>query len=339
MPATNPSNAHPAPPPRSRPGAFRWGLAIVLLVLAGWTGWQAYRAHAQRSIREYIEEQGGAVAYDYESRELDREASQPGTIAGILGNDYTQDIVEATLRNTDRSSITDDDLTKVSTLSALEKLSISNGAEVTDEGLAALAGMPKLRILKLVRFAQVTDAGMAVLAKLPALRELELIEIPKISDGALEHAAALENLKKVTINKCRINGSGLQHIKPGGLVYVDATSCDLNDEALKHLAGAADLDELAASENKIRGTGLAHLKGLTKLTKLRLAQNPLEPTTALANLKALESLEILNLSETPIDRKGGEELSQALPKCDITITGGNYDPEDDGGKWRFGSGE
>jgi hypothetical protein len=254
-------------------------------------------------------------------------------IAGVLGKDYTQNIVEAIVRKSDRTSnFTDEDLKKISQLSALEKLSISNGADVTDEGLSALSGMSRLKSLKLVRFAQVTDAGMAVLARLPALRELELIDLPKISDAALAHAAGLEDLTKVTINNCRLSGAGLQHLKPGGLVYVDITSCEVDDEALKHLAGAAELDELAAAQNKIRGAGLAHLKDLPKLTKLRLAENPLEPATAVANLKGLASLEILNLNATPIDRKGGEELSKALPKCDITITGANYDPDE--GEWK-----
>jgi hypothetical protein len=304
----------------------------VLLILAGWAGWHAYRAYVQRSIKQYIEEQGGAFAYDFESR-----AGQPGMVASVLGNDYTHDIVEATLRKNDRSSITDEDLKKASALWALERLTISNGAEITDEGLAALAEMPKLRILRLGKLAQVTDVGMAVLARLPGLSELVLSDMPKITDATLEHAAGLENLTKVTINNCRINGSGLQHLKSAGLVYLDATSCDLNDDALEHLAGAAELDELAASQNKIRGPGLAHLKGLSKLTKLRLAENQLEQTSSVANLKAIESLEILNLSGTPIDRKGGEELSQALPKCDITITDGSYDPDE--GKWRFGNGQ
>jgi hypothetical protein len=312
-------------------------LAIVLLALAGWAGWQAYRAHAQRSVRESIEEQGGSVTYDFELREAGREPIQPGFIAGILGNDYSQDIVEINLRKTDLGGFSDEDLQQLTGLTALERLSISNGAEVTDEGLAALAKLSKLRHLKLVKFPKVTDDGLAVLARLPALRTLELIDLPKITDEALASAAELENLEKVAINNCPFNGSGWQHLRPAGLTLIDATSCEVNDESFKHLAGAAELQELAIAQNKVRGGGLSHLKDLTKLVRLRLAENPLEPAEAVTNLKSLASLELLNLNQTPLDRKAGEELSKALPKCDITITGGNYDPDE--GKWEFDSGQ
>jgi hypothetical protein len=337
MPEPNPARA-PAPSnPRSRPGPFRWAIAIVLLVLAAWAGWHTYRVFGQRSVVEHIDELGGMVTYDFEDTDPEyREAREKGAglIASVLGNDYTHDIVEVNLRTTD-GAISDEDLRKVSELSSVRKLSISNAAEVTDEGLAFLAGMPRLERLTLSKLPQVTDEGLSVLSRLPELRELQLASLPKITDEGFRHAAELANLQKVIINNCAINGSGWQYVQPKSLTWVEAISCQINDEALKHLADASQLEELSVSLNKIRGTGLAQLQNLGKLARLRLAENPLDPAEAVPHLTTLTSLEMLNLRGTPIDRKAGETLSQALPKCDITITGASYEPGEgeEEGKW------
>src|SRR5688572_14796192 len=119
-----------APEPRSRPGAFRWTVAIVLLALAAWAGWQSYKAFDQRSIVDHVEDLGGVVYYDYEVRDPanpERGASGPGVVAGWLGRDYSHDIVEVNLRTSDRGGLTDDDVRKLKSLSALRRLTISQG--------------------------------------------------------------------------------------------------------------------------------------------------------------------------------------------------------------------
>jgi len=336
MPESKSSATPPPAQPRSRPGIVRWGIAIVLLAFAGWAGWHTYRVFAQRSVAQYIDDLGGVVYYDFQDIDPDNSAERtdgPGVIASMLGNDYTHDIVDVTLRRENRGSVTDDDLRKISVLSAVRKLSISNGSEVSDEGLAVLAKMPKLQVLKLVKFPNITDGGLELIARLPDLRELELVALPKITDEGLRHAAQLANLKKLTVTNCEINGSGLQYLKTEELRLVDTTHCHLNDSALKHLSGASNLEELSVAQNEIQGDGLSHLKNLGKLSKLRLGENPLKPSMALPPLKSLSNLTLLNVAKTDIKQPEGEELSKALPQCDIFITGGSYDSEE--GKWFF----
>lgn len=338
MPDAHPSNTAPPPESRSRPGPLRWGIAIVLLALAAWAGWHTYRVFQQRSVVEHIDDLGGVVTYDFDYIDPDNRQdrpSGPNPIASLLGNDYTQQIVEVNLSSS-AGTLSDEDLKRVASLSGLRALSISNGGEITDEGLELLGRMPNLERLRLIKFANVTDAGLAVLASLPELRKLELVSLPKISDEGLQHLADLHNLRDLTISDCQIDGSGWQHVNSPGLRLMETTMCQVNDEALQHLAGASALEELSVAQNQIRGPGLSHLKGLPKLTRLRLGENPLEPVAAVPNLKELTTLELLTLSGTPLDREAGKELAQALPKCDITITEGSYDPEE--GKWDFESG-
>src|SRR5687768_15265998 len=178
-----PARINPPAPSRARskPGPVRWTIAIVLLALAAWAGWHTYKVFGQRRVAQYIDDIGGMVAYDFEDPESrDAKSSGPSFIASVLGNDYAHDIVDVNLSVTERDALTDEDLQKVSGLSAVRTLAISKGKEVTNDGLAALANMPGLRKLSLSNFPQVTDEGLAVLARLPELRELKLTTLPKI---------------------------------------------------------------------------------------------------------------------------------------------------------------
>jgi hypothetical protein len=326
-----------SPKPRNRPGVFRWTVAIVLLALAAWAGWQSYKAFDQRSIVEHVEDLGGVVYYDYEDpANRQRGISRPGVVAGWLGRDYSHDIVEVNLRTSERSGLSDDDVQKLKGLSALRRLTISQGNEITNEGLALLGKLTRLEKLTLVRLPQVDNAGLSVLARLPELREVELVSFPKISDDVLRHTGELENVHSVSFGNCPIDGTGWQHIKGLPLRVVAAEACEVSDEALAQLAEIKTLEELSLSKNKIRGPGLAHLRGLDKLTTLRLGNNPLDVESALPHLKALASLETLNLMGVSLPEEKAKELSTALPKCDITVEGGSYDPEE--GKWFFDAG-
>jgi Leucine-rich repeat (LRR) protein len=330
------TNQPAAPQTRTKPGPVRWVIAIVLLALAGWAGWHTYRVFGQRSVVNHIDELGGMVIYDYQDPEnRDANSTGPSFIASVLGDDYAHDIVDVNLSVTERKSLADEDLEKVSQLPAVHTLSASKGIEITDEGLSVLAKLPRLKRLTLSQFSQVTDDGLAVLAKLPELRELRLISLPKITDAGLRHLAELTKLEKLQISNCPINGSGWKNLQTKSLIELDASTCQINDAALEHLSGASELAELTLAQNKITGAGVAHLKSLPKLIRLRLGQNPLDPAAAVPALKTLTSLELLTMGETAISRQEGQELSKALPKCDITIKDGNYNPEEK--KWDFES--
>jgi hypothetical protein len=257
-------------------------------------------------------------------------------VADWLGKDYSHDIVEVNLRTSERGGLTDDDVRKLKGLAELRRVTIAQGIEVTNDGLALLAGLPKLEKLTLVRIPQVDDAGLAVIGRLPKLRELEIVSLPKISDEVLRHTADLEDVHSVTFGDCPIDGSGWKYIKGLPLRLVAAEGCEVSDEALAQLAEIKTLQELSLTRNKIRGPGLEHLRGLDKLTALRLGNNPLDADAAIPHLKTMTSLETLNLAGMRISKESAEELSKALPKCDITVEGGSYDPEE--GAWVFEGG-
>ena len=331
-----PTSAAPPPQPRSQPSPFRWVIAVVLLALAAWASWHTYRVFQQRNIAEHIDNLGGVVAYDFEYIDPDDRSARPAgpnPVASLLGNDYTQDIVDINIGSGDREAMSDEDLQKIASLPEVLSLSISNGGQVSDAGLEELARLSNLQRLKLVNFSNVTDSGLAVLARLPDLKKLELTNLPKITDAGLAHLAELENLRELTISSCKIDGSGLEHVKPAALRLMEITTCQVNDAALQHLADANALEELSLGQNQIKGPGLSHLKPLSKLVRLRLGENPLDASAAVSQLKSLTGLELLNLRGTPVDREAAKELSEALPKCDITIDGASYNPEE--GKWDY----
>jgi hypothetical protein len=319
--------------PRSSP--LRWGIAVVLLLVAAWASWHSYRVFRQRSVVDHIDELGGVVTYDFEDTDPDYRDTHPDApsfLTSVLGNDYTQDIIEVNLRTTDRTSLSDDDLNRVSTLPAVRTLAISHGGDITDEGLQVLAKMQTLEKLTLANLPNVTDAGLAVIGRLPKLRKLELAMLPKISDKGLQPLAELKQLRQLIVAKCPIDGSGWQHLQPASLTLLEATSCKVNDAALEHLKGASAVEELSLSNNALLGDGLVHVAGLGKLVRLRLSDNEkLDPAAAMPHLKNMTALELVNLRGTKFDRAAGEELAKALPKCDITIDAGNYDPER--GEW------
>jgi hypothetical protein len=332
MPESTPVRAAP---PRKRPGPIRWGIAIVLIALAAWAGWHTFRVFQQRNVVAHIDELGGVVTYDYDYFDPeDRENKPPpkSALANVLGDDYTQSVVEVNLSGSGES-LTDDDLEKLSSLGAMRKLSISNGRDITDDGLKHLAKMPNLEWLVLSKFENVTDDGLAVLESLPELKKLELHGLPEITDKGLAHLAELANLRELRITSCKIDGSGWQHLDAPGLKVIEASICNVNDEGLKHVAGVKSLEELSVMQNQIKGPGLAHLKALSNLVTLRLGENPLDPSTAIPNLKELTSLELLNLQGTKLDREAGKELAAALSKSDIRIDDGWYHGEE--GKWEY----
>jgi hypothetical protein len=328
-----PTQGSTVPDARSKPGAFRWGLAIILSALAIWLGLLSWRAYRQRSAVAKVEELGGLVYYDYEGNPADpsRKRSGPGVVGNALGRDFTNHVVKVNLRTGAKEGLTDDDLEVLSGMPAVRELSITNANQVTDEGLAILADFDELEKLTLIKFPQLTNEGLAFLAELSDLRELELIATPKITNQGLEPVGQLKNLHAFTTSGFKIDGSIWKQLSGCPLKSVTAAECELTDDALATLAEMETLEQVSLPQNKIRGPGLAQLKGL-KLTSLVLGHNPLEDS-AIPHLKALTSLETLNLVGTPISKETGQELAKALPKCQISITVGTYDPED--GKWDF----
>lgn len=112
------------------------GLMILVLALAAWLGWIAYRARVQHDAVAAIRRSGGYVAYDGEASDSGQSASgglaRPKRLVDLIGVDYRRNVAEVTLQQA-----TDADLIPVGRLTRLDKLSIGSST-MTEIGLRHL---------------------------------------------------------------------------------------------------------------------------------------------------------------------------------------------------------
>jgi hypothetical protein len=89
---------------------------------------------------------------------------------------------------------------------------------------------------------------------------------------------------------------------------------ELEDAGLEHFGRLTSLEELRLNRTKITDKGLRYLKGLSRLTKLSLADSVNITNEGLKALTGLTQLEELDVTGTKVDRQGIDELKKKLPK-------------------------
>lgn len=107
------------------------------------------------------------------------------------------------LLNLSETSLTDEDLHAVITLSHLKFLMLLDCPWLKDEHLARLATMKNLQRLDLSSPA-ITSAGLASLSQLPDLQELNLGTCPSIGDEVVETLVTLTTLKKLALPQIQL---------------------------------------------------------------------------------------------------------------------------------------
>ena len=133
-----------------------------------------------------------------------------------------------------RTSVTDDGLKHVASLTQLEWLDvaytevgdaglaqvkpathlnhlIAEHTRITDAALEMIAGFRELEILDLTG-AQITDTGLAHLGSLPKLRELWLGQTA-VTDAGLERLSGLRNLEMLDVSGTKVTVEGFQRLK------------------------------------------------------------------------------------------------------------------------------
>jgi hypothetical protein len=88
------------------------------------------------------------------------------------------------------SLLTDEGLTHLAGLTALESLMLSRCERVTDQGLKCLSGLTGLKILSLNGCKRLTDSGLASLHGLAALQSLYLVGCEGLTDIGLKRLQA-----------------------------------------------------------------------------------------------------------------------------------------------------
>ncbi|MDR1668418.1 MAG: leucine-rich repeat domain-containing protein [Oscillospiraceae bacterium] len=122
----------------------------------------------------------------------------------------------------------------------------------------------------------------------------------------LRHAKALEYLG--------LKGNKITNISPlknlTALIYLDVSVNNL--ESIQDLGKLTKLTQLNISDNNI--TDLGVLRELPNIMELKLSGNPI---TDISVLKEMTGLTHLECADTQLTDEQKEELSAALPNCDI----------------------
>ena len=110
------------------------------------------------------------------------------------------------------------------------------------------------------------------------------------------------------------------------VVGVDLRHAQVTDAGLVHLTGLANLKKLYLRGTQITDAGLVHLKGHKSLQWVSVYSTPVTDA-GLTHLMDCKNLTAIDTRGSRVTMKGVEELSKALPKCQILHDGGTIEPK------------
>lgn len=179
-------------------GSILTALLVLLLVglAAGWLATQLVQLQRQQEARRAIQQLGGElILFSWESTEwlepwLELEATT--TVASVVFPDG--------------NTLTDQELSRLTSFPELEHLDLSNTA-VTDAGLKQLTGLVNLRQLGLSGTA-ISDQGLLHLTPLTQLEELDLSDTP-VTDACLGQLARFTGLRSVDLSRTQVTLDGI----------------------------------------------------------------------------------------------------------------------------------
>jgi internalin A len=225
----------------------------------------------------------------------------------------------------DFTSITDENLTHLKSLNALERLSLHRNKQLNGEGLVHLKNLSALRELRFyvtpiqdfalehikhikslevlsLQSTQVTDEGLIHLQSLPRLKELILPR--QISDEGLAQIRGLTSLQELFIYGEDITDLGLAHLKDlPSLKTLKLLSPKITGDGIEHLTKDRPWLEISLSLGLDDDTEMAQVKGLPCVRSLQLSRSKVTDA-GLANIDGLTSLHYLGLTRTAITDAG-----------------------------------
>lgn len=290
-------------------------LLCVPLVLSAPCLWlsQAIRAkNRERAAAKTILRAGGSIKCASGRLGVPPPASTPRILAPILGADFFDNAVEASLRIPAKH-----ELPPFAILNDLPRLQVLflTSAAVDDGELSQLEGFEELEVIYLQR-SRVSDRGLAFLRNCPRLREIDVSDTD-VSGTSFGELTELPRLETIWMTGCQITDDGACAI--GRLRYLSfLTLCDaeISDAGMASIAGLSALEVLNLNMAKITDRRLRELAKCKTLRELSLchAQIDDDSIAAICELKQLSNLDLI---ETGISDAGMRRLRQALPKCHI----------------------
>lgn len=194
-----------------------------------------------------------------------------------------------------------DDLSTISSLAKLSKLSISN-TPVSAEDLAVIGALPKLERLTLSNCNLSTISGLEkavalryldlsnnTLRNISALSQLTNLQEVYLQNNALNDLSSLSAIQ--TITKLNVSGNSLTTIAPicniGGMTWLDASNNQLT--SIDTIGTLTMLKELYLSKNQL--SEITALDSCSNLQTLYLDNNQLTDISAVSNLSQMTLLD------------------------------------------------
>ena len=168
------------------------------------------------------------------------------------------------------TSITDQGLSKLGTLSSLQTLLLKCCEDLKGETFDALASLKDLVKLNLHKCKQLNDQGMKALSSLKQLTYLDLSGCTAITDEGFKELASLTNLHYLNLENCTITDEGLKGLSSlTQLEFLNLEKChQITDEGIVHLTPLKNLVKLNLKCELLTVKGLWHLAALSKLRHL-----------------------------------------------------------------------
>jgi hypothetical protein len=229
---------------------------VMVLLVGGGMGWEAYRARKMRNAVAVIEKFGGVI--EYQGRFTGGNIWVPSWLNSLSGLEYFVEV-----RSVNSRSAREEVFTAVAALGELERFTL-NARTFSDRDLARTANSVRARTLVLFLSAGVTDAGLANLASCRSLERLDVWygtgspRAPGLSDAWLAKLVELPRLRALSVH--------------GGETNAQITS-------LAKIEGLQELDLGVVELTDLTGTSLAALKRFPSLRRLTLEPVKLNDVT------------------------------------------------------------
>lgn len=240
--------------------------------------------------------------------------------------------------------VTDDWLARLSTVSTLRRIDLSNCAiqghglrhlasltglrelnltltPVNDDGLKHLAGLTEIRMLGLAS-TQCTGAGFAHLKQLQKLESVNFHFTP-FNDAGIAAIAELPISDRLWFGHTHFTDAGaaplakLTRLKRCGLGSKESASSGAAVAALVHLP----LEDLALLDNQADAVGLAHAAKIVTLRKLDVSHAPTVQDDSLPLVAQLPKLDEFKLGSAQVTDDGLQALTSAKALKRLVLSG------------------
>ncbi len=176
------------------------------------------------------------------------------------------------------SSLSDDDLKRVSAQATIVELDLTGCSQISDRGIGSLAGLSELRVLRLDGCYRITVDGLRSLTALKNLSTLDLSQSRLDLKEVYKVLQEVPHLRHLEIRDVRgLVTKGLEGLPRLEYLDLSTTHGGISDENLKSLASLKELTYLNLNGSRNWGAnktltdqGLSHLAGLNQLEFLGL---------------------------------------------------------------------